>query len=188
MGIKISFIGTHGTGKSTLLNKVIEEYPRFQGQIDNYSDAGNLFTEKLLDVFNKDALQLFFYARHLYRVRVNKYLASDRSVLDALCYAKWEYEHGNMKKEMFDFLEEESLRLLNEYDMVFWLRPEFELVGEDKRPEDKQYQLDIDKNFEHYLSSDRVYVPVVRLTGSVENRMIVVRNSIKLLSSAYDLL
>ena len=57
-----------------------------------------------------------------------------------------------------------------------------------KRPEDKQYQLDIDKNFEHYLSSDRVYVPVVRLTGSVENRMIVVRNSIKLLSSAYDLL
>ena len=60
MGIKISFIGTHGTGKSTLLNKVIEEYPRFQGQIDNYSDAGNLFKEKLLDVFNKDALQLFF--------------------------------------------------------------------------------------------------------------------------------
>jgi len=188
VGIKISFIGTHGTGKSTLLTQTIEEFDFFKGLVDNYSDAGTLFKEKLLEVFNKDALQLFFYARHLFRVRANDYLISDRAVLDALCYAKWEYENGNLRKEMFDFLEVESLKLLEEYDLLFWLRPEFELVGEDKRPVDIEYQIEIDKNFEYYITSGKVTVPVIRLTGSVEERMEVVRQQVKLLSSGYDIL
>jgi ABC-type transport system involved in cytochrome bd biosynthesis fused ATPase/permease subunit len=72
--MKIAFTGTHGTGKSTLLNKILEEYPQFQGQHENFSDAGKFFQDKLLETLNKDALQLFFYARHLFRIRANEHL------------------------------------------------------------------------------------------------------------------
>lgn len=172
MGRKVSLIGTHGTGKTTLLKKLIEHYPIFQHQVDYYSDAGVLFKEKLLEVFDKNALQLYFYARHQYRVSVNVNLLTDRSVLDALCYAKYEYLQGNLKKEMFDFLERESLKLLNEkYDYLLWLRPEFELKGEGKRPEDTQYQITIDRIFEEYLTDERkVWIPVKQLTGDVDTR------------------
>jgi deoxyadenosine/deoxycytidine kinase len=173
MGAKISLIGTHGTGKTTLLNTLIEKYPEFQHQIDNYSDAGVLFKEKLLQVFDKNALQLYFLARHEYRVAVNENLLTDRSVLDALCYAHYEYMQGNVTVKMFRFLEERSLELLNrEYNLLFWLRPEFELVGEGKRPEDKNYQIAIDRIFEYYIDVAKVVeVPVVRLTGSLEDRI-----------------
>lgn len=172
MGAKVSLVGTHGTGKTTLLSKLIEHYPIFQHQVDNYSDAGVLFREKLLEVFDKNALQLYFYARHQYRVSINEYLLADRSVLDALCYAKYEYLQGNLKKEMFDYLERESLKLLNEkYTYLLWLRPEFELKGEGKRPEDTQYQITIDRIFEEYLTDQRkVWIPVKQLTGDLETR------------------
>jgi hypothetical protein len=172
MGSKISLIGTHGTGKTTLLHRLIANYPVFQTQIDNYSDAGALYKGKLLEELDKNALQLYFYARHKYRVRINDNLLSDRSVLDALCYAKYEYLHGNLTLEMFKFLEDESLKLLNEYNLLFWLRPEFELKGEDKRPTDVEYQRVIDQIFEYYIRiSGKVKVPVVPLTGSLDSRL-----------------
>jgi deoxyadenosine/deoxycytidine kinase len=171
MGSKISLIGTHGTGKTTLLKKLIESYPLFQAQVDHYSDAGALYKDKLLEVLDKNALQLYFYARHRYRVGVNRNLLTDRSVLDALCYAKYEYLQGNVTLEMFRFLEDESLKLLNEYNLLFWLRPEFELRGEDKRPTDIEYQKTIDKIFEYYIKiSGRVRVPVVTLSGNFDTR------------------
>ena len=175
--MKIAFTGTHGTGKSTLLNKILEEYPQFQGQHENFSDAGKFFQDKLLETLNKDALQLFFYARHLFRIRANKHLVSDRAVLDALCYAKYEYTQGNLTKVMLDFLEEVSFELLEKYDCLFWLRPEFELVGENKRPENVEFQYAIDKIFEDYMQ--KVTIPVIRLVGSVEERMQIIREEIK---------
>jgi deoxyadenosine/deoxycytidine kinase len=175
--MKIAFTGTHGTGKSTLLNKILEEYPQFQGQHENFSDAGKFFQDKLLETLNKDALQLFFYARHLFRIRANKHLVSDRAVLDALCYAKYEYKQGNLSEVMLNFLEEVSFELLEKYDCLFWLRPEFELVGENKRPENVEFQTAIDKIFEEYMQ--RVTIPVIRLTGSVEERMQIIREEIK---------
>lgn len=177
--MKIAFTGTHGVGKSTLLDTILKEYPQFHGQHDNYSDSGKFFKEKLLDVLNKESLQLFFYARHLYRVRVNEDLVADRAVLDALCYTKYEYDRGNFSKVMFDFLETVTFDLLKEYDCLFWLRPEFKLVGEDKRPEDIEYQMEIDKIFEEYMAKAAAIVPVIRLTGSVEERMTVIREQIK---------
>jgi hypothetical protein len=172
MGSKISLIGTHGTGKTTLLNELLNRYPKFLSQIDSYSDAGVLYKNKLLEVLDKNALQLYFYARHKYRVEINENLLTDRSVLDALCYAKYEYLYGNLTLEMFTFLEDESLKLLNRYDLLFWLRPEFELKGEEKRPTDVVYQGVIDKIFEYYIvRSGKVTVPVVTLTGDPRTRI-----------------
>ena len=178
MGIKVALIGTHGTGKTTLMNKVLQEYRIFDGMSDAFSDAGAMFKDKLLEILDKNNLQLYFYARHLYRVSINKYFISDRSVLDALCYAKYENRKGSLSDKMMNFLEEKSLELLKEYDHLFWLRPEFELVGEDKRPVDKEYQMAIDSIFQEYI--EKYNISVIRLTGSVEDRFTVIEKYLKL--------
>ena len=171
MGIKIALIGTHGTGKTTLMNRVVEEYDIFNDMQDAFSDAGALYKDKLLEILDKNNLQLYFYARHLYRVSINDNFISDRSVLDALCYARYEYENGNLSTSMYDFLEEKSFELLKEYDCLFWLRPEFDLVGENKRPEDKFYQKAIDEIFESYIYYKLDHsILVKQLSGSVEKR------------------
>lgn len=171
MGIKIALIGTHGTGKTTLMNKVVEEYDIFNDMQDAFSDAGALYKDKLLEILDKNNLQLYFFARHLYRVSINDNFISDRSVLDALCYARYEFENGNLSSSMYEFLEEKSFELLRDYDCLFWLRPEFDLVGEDKRPEDKFYQKAIDEIFESYIyyKLDQ-NILVKQLSGSVEER------------------
>lgn len=168
MGVKVALMGTHGTGKTTMMNKVLSEYRAFDKMSDAFSDAGALFKDKLLNILDKNNLQLYFYARHLYRVSINDYFISDRSVLDALCYAKYENMQGKLSNQMLEFLEEKSFELLEQYDHLFWLRPEFELVGEDKRPEDKDYQMAIDRIFQEYIVDKDI--DIIRLTGSVEER------------------
>lgn len=177
MGIKIALIGTHGTGKTTLMQKVLSEYRMFDKMSDAFSDAGALFKDKLLNILDKNNLQLYFYARHLYRVSINEYFISDRSVLDALCYAKYENQQGKLTDQMLEFLEEKSFELLKQYDHLFWLRPEFELVGEDKRPEDKEYQIAIDNIFQNYIVERDI--DIIRLTGTVEERFEIMKKYIK---------
>jgi deoxyadenosine/deoxycytidine kinase len=174
MGVKVALIGTHGTGKTTLMNRVLTDYRKFDKMSDAFSDAGAMFKDKLLEILDKNNLQLYFYARHLYRVSINDDFISDRSVLDALCYAKYENRKGNLSNTMMNFLEDKSFELLNQYDYLFWLRPEFELVGEDKRPVDKEYQLAIDNIFQEYIQSKDINI--IRLSGTVEERYNIIKN------------
>lgn len=180
MGCKIAFIGTHGTGKTTLVKEVIREYKEFSTMVDPYSDAGKLYKDKLLEVLDKNNLQLYFYAKHLFRVSVNDYLVTDRSVLDALCYASYDFRLGNITPTMFNFLEKVSLDLLKKYDHLFWVRPEFELKGEGKRSEDLTYQRDIDSIFEEYIYRYEIE-NITTVSGDLESRMKVVRHTLGLL-------
>lgn len=167
----ISLTGTHGTGKTTLVTELLKIHTRFQGQVDAFSDAGVMYSKGQLDVLDKESLQLLFFARHLYRIGTNADMLTDRSILDALCYAKYEYQKGTIRKSVFSYLEDRSLSVLNcFYDGLIWLSPEFELIGEDKRPVDMQYQQDIHEIFRDYIET-KVTIPVLQATGSITQRV-----------------
>jgi energy-coupling factor transporter ATP-binding protein EcfA2 len=169
---RISFTGAQGTGKSTLVDICKELYPEFQN-VEYYSGTHEYgIKQNLIEHLTKDFLQVLFLTFHDVNLFKNKgaYIG-DRCPLDALVYTKYDYGKGLLLQETFDYIEYKSIQLINNnYDVLFWLRPEFELKAEEKRSDDKQFQVEIDEIFSYYMCSGKIKVDVVQLTGTISER------------------
>jgi hypothetical protein len=96
----------------------------------------------------------------------------DRSLIDVLAYAGWVLDNQPRRKE--SLLWDECVRLAERrmrtsYSHVFYLPIEFPIVLDGLRPDDPEFQKDIDRRVVALLESHDIEYETV--TGSVEERL-----------------
>lgn len=166
--MKLTFTGTHSTGKTTLLNelKTMEKFNDFvfeeeitrklQRQGFDINEAGG------------DETQQRIMDAHLDNTKHEKCVL-DRCSLDGIVYTHYLYMKNQISVDVFKTAFDIFLNTYKLYDYMFYLKPEFEIVDDNVRSTNKDFQKDIEKLFDSYIENFNIKVHYI--TGSVEDRI-----------------
>lgn len=124
---------------------------------------------------DKDATvetETLIFLRQFHNEMITTEFIGDRSMIDALAYASWVLDHQQRRKEFALWeacLDIASHHLRTNYSHVFYLPIEFPIVEDGLRPNDPDFQKDIDERIVSLLAMHDIAHQT--LTGSVENRL-----------------
>lgn len=178
--MKIGLTGTHSTGKTTLLNALMSEkvfknyYPdvnatRWIKDIGfKINEEGDSISQELIMI--KRVATLFTQSN----------LIADRTVIDVMAYTQAGYEDERITEGAYKRILDYFINSFNEYDFIFLIRPEFELVDDGTRSLDLSYQEKIKESIDSLIAEYEI--PNVHLiTGSVRERVAQVLKIMELL-------
>ncbi|MDQ4064552.1 MAG: ATP-binding protein [Actinomycetota bacterium] len=166
---RIAIVGSFSTGKTTLATEVAERL------------ALPLLPEAAREVaglgfkLDKDAtpeIEALIFLKHFNNELSTYQFVVDRSMVDIMAYAGWVLDNRPRTKEMAIWEECERLaerRLRTAYTHVFYLPIEFPIVPDGLRPDDPDFQKEIDERLVALLDSNGLAYETV--TGSVEERV-----------------
>jgi nicotinamide riboside kinase len=86
------------------------------------------------------------------------------------------YDKGQISDWVMDFAENVFTKIIDKYDYIFYLTPEFDMEDDGVRSVDEGFQMQIVKLFEQYILECEV--PVIHLTGTVSNRIKQIKETI----------
>lgn len=166
--MKIAISGVQCTGKSTVLKELqkmpeLSEYEfvfegirnlKNQGKI-KINEDGNDYTQMVIANFHKDNL-------------LKENVVLDRCILDCYAYSLYSYQKGMISKDTLDKVTKIYNETVNQYDVILYLRPEFEMIEDGVRSLNKEFRDEVLKNFESLIKDLK---NVVVLSGTVENRV-----------------
>ncbi|MGH9222691.1 MAG: AAA family ATPase [Acidimicrobiales bacterium] len=173
--MKIAFVGSFSTGKTTLANLFAREWdlPLLPEVARQVVELGFPLDQSA----TAETETLIFLKQWRAEVSHDAFVA-DRSIYDVLAYADWVMEHQDgPRKENHLWYESREIALFDlraRYDHVFYLPVEFPIVLDGLRPDDTGFQADIDRRILHLLDTNDVRHHT--LTGSVEARQQQVRD------------
>lgn len=187
----ISFTGAQCTGKTTLLKECKS----------TYSDEWRFVDEVTRKVMREDGLtinedgdnltQLFILKEHLQNHVVpggEKWIL-DRCILDGYVYTRWLWEQGSVEKWVLDYAGCLLSMLGKRLDVILYTEPDDIPIEDDgERSIDKSFRDDIIKIYEDLLTRS-VSTPgrdtwrrkIVRLSGTVDERMSTINSNIQTL-------
>lgn len=178
MNVKINFVGTQGTGKTTLLEaaRKDEAFKDFQFCTEIVRDLVKKKNLSINESGNTRSQKVFFDA---YNKILNKdgYI-SDRCILDVHAYTNYlyDYKSSNSEKELRslykEILRENSiLKSLNKdsFGIIIYFPIEFELVDDGIRSLNVYFQEYIDQYIVNTLN--KYQLPFYTIRGSVEQRL-----------------
>lgn len=169
--MKILITGTHGTGKSTLLHE-LSQLPEFK----EYQFIGGV-TRKAKNLgfqINEGGdwkTQLYCAASDIINLLENEHrdVIYDRSIIDTFIYTEFLICSGE-PWILVDRIVLNTLKLfIDRFDLIIWLRPEFEIKNDDVRSTSVNFQKGIDKYFEDFFRVQKIEVH--QLSGSIEERV-----------------
>lgn len=170
--MQIAFTGAHSTGKTTLLNHMIEKdmFKDFFISTNlsrSLKELGYEISEKGNDTTQLKLLELA--TNNLIR---NYNVLSDRSLIDIFVYTEWQFLHGQASEEVRNLTFNFMCAYIEQYDILFYIRPEFELVDDGLRSTDLEYRDDIANIFSMTIDmlNNHYNCNIVELSGSVEER------------------
>lgn len=138
--MKIAIIGSHCTGKTTLVNKLqaipeLYDYDFYPESIREISRLGFPYNENA-----GDSSQLAILALHLLHLTHDN-MITDRSLLDNYVYAKVLREMGsNISSYCVDILKKYFLDNIERYDIYAFCPIKFELKADGFRDTNKKFQ------------------------------------------------
>ncbi|MDQ6927412.1 MAG: ATP-binding protein [Actinomycetota bacterium] len=175
--MKIAFVGSFSTGKTTLANLFAREwdYPLLPEVAREVVELG--FP---LDQTATAETETLIFLKQWRAEAVHDRFVADRSIYDVLAYADWVMEHNKSdRKENHLWLESREIAVLDlraRYDHVFYLPIEFPIVLDGLRPDDTSFQADVDGRIRGLLESHDVAFHT--LTGGIEERQEQVRRAV----------
>lgn len=175
--MKVAFVGSFSTGKTTLANLFAREWdlPLLPEVAREIADLG--FP---LDQGATPETETLIFLKQWRAETTHERFVADRSLYDVLAYADWVMEHHDpSRKENHLWWEARAIAtgdLRARYDHVFYLPIEFAIVADGLRPNDTEFQADIDQRVQTLLVTHDVRYQT--LTGSVEQRQEQVRAAI----------
>ncbi len=175
--MKVAFVGSFSTGKTTLANLFAKEwdYPLLPEVAREVVELG--FP---LDQSATAETETLIFLKQWYAESVHDHFVADRSVYDVLAYADWVMgQDREPRKEDHLWTEARKIAVLDlraRYDHVFYLPVEFPIVLDGLRPDDTGFQADIDGRIRRLLESADVAYEI--LTGPVDDRQEQVRASV----------
>ena len=173
---RIAIVGSFSTGKTTLAEALAE--PLGLPLLPEAAREVAALGFKL----DKDAtpeVETLIFLKHLYNETIHPDFIADRSLIDVMAYAGWVLDHQEWRKETALFDECRKIaeyRLRSQYTHVFYLPIEFPIVLDDLRPDDPDFQKDIDARIVSLLETNDVAYET--LTGDIPTRMKAIRERI----------
>lgn len=166
---RIAIVGSFSTGKTTLGNELAREL-----ELPLLPEVARQVVE-LGFKLDKDATpetETLIFLRQWHAEMTHPEFVGDRSLIDVIAYAGWVLEHQEFSKEHYLWeacldIAQENLR--TQYSHVFYLPIEFPIVLDGLRPDDPEFQADIDSRMKKILET--YAVDHAELRGSVEERV-----------------
>lgn len=166
---RIAIVGSFSTGKTTLAEAAAEplELPLLPEVAREVAAEGFK-----LDKDATPEVETLIFLRQYRNEMTHEHFVGDRSLIDVMAYAGWVLDHQERRKESALWeacVEIAEHRLRSQYTHVFYLPVEFGIVPDGLRPEDPEFQGEIDERIRELLK--RHAVRYETLTGSVEERL-----------------
>lgn len=168
--MKIVFTGAQGVGKTTLLD-VLEKCFAFNIDFNfiynftrNIAKKGYRINEAGTDDTQKAIMKL-----HQEIVEGAEDVIMDRCALDGFVYTTYLKNKGRISEDTFNYCKQVFESCICKYDIIFYLKPEFPITGDEYRSDKQSYQTEIADIFEYIIQ--RYAINVVRLTGTVGDRL-----------------
>ena len=167
--MKLAFVGSFSTGKTTMANLMAREL-----RLPLLPEAARQVVELgfPLDQSATAETETLIFLKTLLGELSHDSFVADRSMVDMLAYADWVMDHEREpRKEDHLWLAAREIAVLNlrsRYDFVFYLPIEFPIVLDGLRPDDTNFQAEIDQRMTHLLHAHDVEHH--HLTGTVEQR------------------
>lgn len=174
--MNIAFTGAQGTGKSTLVETLLESgilpdhkrYVNPQRLLHNY--LGDKFPHSSKA---NDLSQIGIYSNFVIQL-LGGNLICDRSLIDALAYSA--LAEGVKNHEELEEIFSKGLEL---YDIIFYTPIEFKVEEDGFRDTREDYIKSVDLTIQKYINKYQDKIRVVRVSGTVEERMKIILESIK---------
>lgn len=166
---RIAIVGSFSTGKTTLAEELARhlDLPLLPETAREVVDLGFK-----LDKDATPETEALIFLKQYNNELSNSDFVGDRSLVDVMAYAGWVLDNQPRSKETALWDECVKLaerRMRSNYTHVFYLPIEFPIVLDGLRPDDPDFQAEIDERVIRILKSHDIEYDT--LTGSVENRM-----------------
>jgi len=167
--MRIAFTGAQSTGKTTLL-EAIKQNEEFRYKYEFIDEITRRMVKKGLKINEAggNTTQLLIMNEHIKNLLYEDVIM-DRCMLDGLVYTDWLHWEGKVKTWVYEYTKNVFDHYINRYDLIFYLKPEFNIVDDGVRSVDIKFRNEIVERFERYVK--HVQVPVIILSGTVEQRL-----------------
>jgi nicotinamide riboside kinase len=181
-----SFSGAQSTGKSTLLNHLQSR----NNTIKFIPEVTRLVKREYNLPINEDGTdvtQMVIMSEHLRNAYNRDYTDSnvimDRCSLDGIVYTHWLCDNRDLNMQTYTFAQNIYNRTIDKYDVIFYTSPDDVVLEDDgERSANIKFRTEIVKLFADYMSTlpDPIKNKVVILRGSVQDRLITIKNTLQL--------
>jgi nicotinamide riboside kinase len=167
--MKIAFTGAQSTGKTTLL-QAVKSNEEFRYKYEFIDEITRRMVKKGLKINEAggNTTQLLIMNEHIKNLLYQNVIM-DRCVLDGVVYTDWLHWEGKVEKWVWEYAKNVFDHYVNRYDVIFYLKPEFDIVDDGVRSVDISFRDEIVQRFERYIK--HVKVPIITLSGTVEQRL-----------------
>jgi hypothetical protein len=176
--MRIGLCGAQGTGKSTIL-KGMMDIPELSGHafipsITRATKASQSISLNQEGTFETQKALVKAYCWHIKRFTN---LVIPRTLLDVYAYSRYLCNHKTITAQELNYIRGRIRRVQHLFDEIFYIRPEFEIEGDDVRSCDTGFQTEMAGIFEHVIQHDTLGTkcPITVLSGTVEERLLEVR-------------
>lgn len=169
-GLKIAISGSHGTGKTTLLNRLNRRY-----DINMIPEITRKLGDRGFEI-GKDgnnALQLALCAKYTEHIEGNDEFVMDRCPIDSYAYTWINYKDGkDISDHVESFVMEHTAKYTRRFDVVAYCPIEFELEDDGVRPQEERFQERVADQILRLLKklSEKGHIDLIELSGSVRER------------------
>lgn len=171
---KIGISGAHGTGKTTLIESLEQEtiFTPFCFRKNITRDLKGFLN---INENGNDLTQRYIINQHVANVHLYDRVIMDRTIIDGLIYTEVLNKMGQVSSEVVLYALNAYQRLIDEYDIIFYIRPEFELKDDGTRSINKDFYNEVLNRFEIVY---REFGTLILISGTVEERVSQVKEHI----------
>lgn len=171
--MKVAISGAHSQGKTTLVkalqdSQLLNDFSFMTSLTRGMQEAGFNINED-----GDEVTQLMIMTKHLQRLNEEGNIIYDRCALDGYAYSL------SLVKDLrvLDIIRDLFLLMIDRYDIIFYVEPELPLVEDGQRTVNKDFFESVVQSFQTIIQSYNV--PVIRISGSVQDRALQVIRSIE---------
>lgn len=151
--MKISIVGTHGTGKSTLSYNLAAYYKSIGKSVKIVQEVARSCPFPINEKMTIEAAKWIFleHSRKELEAMKNQVVIGDRSVFDSFVYA----EYFKLEDEVLSHYRKLAISMLDSYDKLIFVRPNLFIHDDGIRSKDTEFQSSIDEIYSRNLKSKK---------------------------------
>lgn len=187
---KFALVGSHSTGKTTLLEKLKDLYPEMHF---THSVTRSITSDKerKLEDITDDTQQRVLEGikekeKELVEIGKEKNIFMDRSYLDFAAYSEAFYKRDLISYDLLAEIVKGCDQRLEDkdpysYDILFYLPIEFEISDDGIRNTDSELQSEVDLIIQDLLivAKEQFDVKIVHITGPIEERIKKIQDALR---------